>query len=236
MKRVLRFLFHLVLWAIGLYVMLVVIAVGLDAWSKGTFVEPLPADPNEEIPSGRAGAAPEPVDTPPPSGPVRAAPAPSTLPDRAIRFMKRQPGGMGRMPEESNFREYAILAEDVTRRSPDVDAETILAISFRESSWTTDAVGDAGEIGLMQLHYRNQRSILEGYTVDAVKRSASLQLYLGMRRYERALDTCHGIPLEALLQYASGRCEGPVDPDDKERAVWSANRVLTWAERMRRDD
>jgi len=139
------------------------------------------------------------------------------------------------MPEEESFREYAILAEDVTRRSPDVDAELVLAISFRESSWDPTVVGDVGEIGLMQLHYRNDRAILEGFTVDAVKRSPSLQLYLGVRRFERALDTCHGQPFAALLQYASGSCEGPIDPDKKERAVWSANRVLTWAEGMRRD-
>lgn len=231
MKRVLRLLFRLVLWAIGVYVMLGAIAFGLDAWSNAE--APLPRAPIGEIPSVRAGAVAPPVDTPPPS--VRIAPAPSTLPDRAVRFMKRQPGGMGRMPEEANFRDYATLAEDVTRRSPDVDAEMLLAISFRESSWTTDAVGDAGEIGLMQLHYRNQRSILEGFTVDAVKSSASLQLYLGMRRYERALDACRGLPFEALLQYASGSCSGPEDPEDKERAVWSANRVLSWAEQMRRD-
>lgn len=234
MKRALRFLFRLGLTALGVYVGFVVLAVGLDAWSNSA-EEPLPAAPVEAIPSGRAGAVVSPVDPPPPSAPF--APAPSTLPDSAVRFMQRQPGGEGRMPEEEKFREYATLAEDVTRRSLDldVDAEILLAISFRESSWDPTAEGDAGEIGLMQLHYRNDHAILEGFTVDAVKRSPALQLYLGMHRYERALDACHGEPFAALLQYASGRCDGPLDPDKKERAVWSANRVLSWAESMRRD-
>jgi transglycosylase-like protein with SLT domain len=234
MRRFLRATLRVVLWAVVVpYLTLLVVAFLLEAWSEATTTPLRTAAP--AVPSEPRAGAPAPVESPPPV--ERTAPAHflSTLPDRAVAFMKRR-GGTGRLRrEEEAFREYAILAEDVTRNSRGVDGEFVLAISFRESSWTPTVVGDAGEIGLMQLHYKVNDAVLRGYSVAAVKRSPSLQFYLGMRRLEAALDACHDHPLPALLHYASGRCEGPVDPDKKDQAVWSANRVLGWAEGMRRE-
>jgi hypothetical protein len=226
-SRLVRRVVQVALWAIMLpYVVLCALAFAVDAWNGK---EPLPPE-ETSIPSVRVGAVGRPVDPPPPADPI--APPPSTLRDRAVRFMKRQ-GGAGRLAaEEANFRDYAVLAEDITRRSLDVEPELVLAISFRESSWDPSAEGKAGEIGLMQL---KGRDILQGYATDAVRRSPSLQLYLGVRRFEAALDACDGRIFAALLQYASGKCEGPINYETRERAIASANRVLRWAESMRRD-
>ena len=230
-RRILRATLRaLVLFVVAPYAMLVLVAVVLEAWSEATTTEPLPVH-ETHVPSKRVGAVPpRPLDTPPPV--ERIAPTPSTLPDRAVAFMRRR-GGEGRLhDEEARFREFAILAEDVTRRSLDVPPELVLAISFRESSWDPSAEGDAGEIGLMQV---KGREVLSGFPEDAVRASPSLQLWLGVRRYEAALDACHGNRFAALLNYASGNCDGPLDYAKRERAIWSANRVLEWADGMRSD-
>lgn len=176
-------------------------------------------------PVARLQADPEPIEpivwTAPP---VRREPEYGNLPDRAVAFMRSRPGGRGRMDEEAWFREMAVLAHDVTRGS-EITPELVLAVAFRESSWDPTAVGEAGEISLMQLL---GPAVRYGYAKSAAERSPSLNLWLGVRRLEAAMERCD-TQVSALLHYASGSCIGPQNLEKRENATLSAIRVISWA-------
>lgn len=233
------------LWFVAApYVVLLVIAFAYDRISADPMVdvEQARAAVPTELPSGRAGAVREGIASSgghPPSTGERRAGRSSTIAERAIQFMTRRGGRWRVSREEEWFRELAILAEDATYGS-DMSPELLLAVTFRESSWTPSVVGDAGEIGLTQLHYLRSPGILRGFSAATVKRSPSLQLWLGVRRYEEALAVCDAErswplnrlddrDLEALLNYASGKCSGPTDPAKRAHAMYSARRVIGWA-------
>jgi hypothetical protein len=210
------------------YLVMVLLAFGFDEWSEARHAPP----PVRDTVSIAASAAVPSARVPPPTEPLAAlAHSSLTLPDRAVTFM-RSMGGDGRIDagEEGWFRELAVLAEDVTREcDPVIDAELVLALAFRESSWKPDVDGDAGEIGLTQL---KGQSVRLGFSEAAVRRSPSLQLWLGVRRLEAAVAACGPVDMDVLLNYASGRCDGPLDPAARQKAVWSADRVLRWRSRL----
>lgn len=79
----------------------------------------------------------------------------------------------------------------------DIEARVILMTSFFESSWSTEARGSIGEVGLMQLH-----GVAAAGCDLATQRG---QLDCGAKALRASLDAC-GSLRGALTMYATGKC------------------------------
>jgi soluble lytic murein transglycosylase-like protein len=186
------------------------------------------------VESTPTGAAPprEPTETTPVSVGEASAPAANPFAAKVLAFVHVRANEESQLAREgidrSWFEQLATYAVDVTQGSW-VDPALLVAISWRESRWRDDALGAAGEIGLMQLLGPEAR---QGYTRAAVAESPSLNLWLGVRHLERSKLACGDLQ-SALLQYASGSCSGPSDPEAKARAIASVMRVLRWRRELR---
>jgi soluble lytic murein transglycosylase-like protein len=99
----------------------------------------------------------------------------------------------------------------------DVPAALILAVSFRESSWKTTAVGGLGEVGIMQTHGVASRGC------ELLTRRG--QLDCGTRVLAESLRVC-GSWERALSRYATGQCK-PLT--DRVRRI-VADRMKLWKE------
>jgi len=103
----------------------------------------------------------------------------------------------------TDIEEQRTLAAEIVAASDEyqVDRTTLTLLAFLESSFRTEAVGEARqEIGILQLH----GVALRGCPHDMTERAG--QLRCGARWYRRCLDHCNGDERGALTAYATGAC------------------------------
>lgn len=137
-----------------------------------------------------------------------------TLGDRAIEFMRSRPGGERRAQREATWiRELASWAIAVAGEWNEPSPSLLLAVSFRESSWKTTAIGALGERGLLQIHGRAARR---------VRREPLAEFRAGAHWMRLAIEQCSSVE-RGLFMYATGRCGAP---------TWRERLALRWARMM----
>ena len=108
----------------------------------------------------------------------------------------------------------------------DVDPWLLVAIALRESGGNPDAVGQRGELGLMQLHPESRAGRLAARLCDESPRECPAILVDGAARVLRAsIDRCETVE-RGLAMYNGGRC-------DSEHGAVYARSVLARLERIR---
>lgn len=136
--------------------------------------------------------------------------------DRGIRFILQASPCWGLAANGSGRSEMAEMIAEAADAAG-VPPLLLTVLAKRESSFSVDAVGSRGEIGLLQVH----GLAAKGCDLETPEG----QLACGARWLRRSFDMCGGTWERAITAYAAGYCTAP---KDSKLASLVSSRLRQW--------